>query len=122
MVIKVIMPKMGQTMEKGKIVKWLKKEGERIEKGEPLLEIETDKTTIEVESRGSGILRQVLAREGEDVKITKVIAYITGEGETLSDELEHEQKSDESFQKKEREIQEFCLSTGNKGLLLQTPG
>ncbi|MCS7120121.1 MAG: dihydrolipoamide acetyltransferase family protein [Nitrososphaerota archaeon] len=83
MVVEVIMPKMGQTMEKGKIVKWLKKEGERVEKGEPLLEIETDKTTIEVEARASGILKKILAREGEELPIATTIAYIGGEDEPL---------------------------------------
>jgi len=83
MVTEVIMPKMGQTMEKGKVIKWLKKEGERVERGEPLLEIETDKTTIEVEARGSGILRRILAQEGEESPILTVIGYIAKEDEPL---------------------------------------
>ncbi len=82
LVTEVIMPKMGQTMEKGKIVKWLKKEGEKVEKGEPLLEIETDKTTIEVEARVSGILR-ITAQEGEEAPIATTIGYIAKEGEPL---------------------------------------
>jgi len=83
MVTEVIMPKMGQTMERGKVIKWLKKEGERVERGEPLLEIETDKTTIEVEARGSGILRRILAQEGEESPILTVIGYIAKEDEPL---------------------------------------
>jgi pyruvate dehydrogenase E2 component (dihydrolipoamide acetyltransferase) len=86
MVTEVIMPKMGQTMEKGRIIRWLKNEGEEVEKGEPLLEIETDKTTIEVEARDSGILRKILAQEGEDAPVATTIAYITGEGELLPEE------------------------------------
>jgi len=86
MVIEVIMPKLGQTMEEGKIVKWLKKEGERVERGEPILEVETDKATLEVEARGSGILRKILHREGEVVPITTVIGYIAEEGEPLPEE------------------------------------
>ncbi len=82
MVTEVIMPKMGDMMTKGKIIKWLKQEGEKVERGEPLLEIETDKTTIEVESRGSGTLRKILMREGE-VPIATTIGYITQEGESL---------------------------------------
>ena len=74
---------MGQTMEKGKIVKWLKEEGARVQKGEPLLEIETDKTTVEVEARGGGILRKILVQEGEEVPIASTIGYITQEGEPL---------------------------------------
>lgn len=87
MVTEVIMPKMGQTMEKGKIVRWLKKEGEKVEKGEPLLEIETDKTTIEVEARGSGVLRRILSQEGEEAPIATTIAYIAGEGEPLPEKM-----------------------------------
>ncbi len=86
MVVEVIMPKMGETAEKGKIVKWLKKEGEKVEKGEPLLEIETEKTTIEVEARASGILRKVLAKEGEELPIATVIAYIGEKDEPLPEQ------------------------------------
>jgi pyruvate dehydrogenase E2 component (dihydrolipoamide acetyltransferase) len=87
-VTEIMMPKLGETMEKGKIIKWLKKEGERVQRGEPLLEIETDKATLEVEARSSGILRKILAREGEDVPITKTIAYLAEEGEPLPEATE----------------------------------
>ena len=83
MVTEVIMPKMGQTMEKGKIVRWLKKEGEAVQKDEPLLEIETDKTMIEVESRGVGILKKILVHEDEEAPVAAVIGYIAKEGEPL---------------------------------------
>ncbi len=86
MVVEVIMPKLGQTMEEGKIIKWLKKEGERVEKGEPLIEIETDKTILEVEARGSGVLRKILAREDDVVPVTKTIGYIAEEGEAILEE------------------------------------
>jgi len=86
MVVEVIMPKLGQTMEEGKIIKWLKKEGERVEKGEPLIEIETDKTILEVEARGSGVLRKILAREDDVVPVTKTIGYIAEEGEVMPEE------------------------------------
>jgi pyruvate dehydrogenase E2 component (dihydrolipoamide acetyltransferase) len=87
MVTEVIMPKMGQTMEKGKIIRWLKKEGEEVQKEEPLLEVETDKTTIEVESRGAGVLRKILVQEGEEAPVAAVIGYIAKEGETLPEEI-----------------------------------
>jgi len=80
------MPKMGDTMTKAKIIKWLKKEGEKVAKGEPLLEIETDKTTIEVEARASGVLRKIEAQEGEEAPIATTIGYITQEGEPLPEE------------------------------------
>jgi pyruvate dehydrogenase E2 component (dihydrolipoamide acetyltransferase) len=86
MVVEIIMPKLGQTMEKGKILRWLKREGERVERGEILLEVETDKAVLEVESRGSGVLKKILAREGEVVPVAKVIGYIAEEEERIPEE------------------------------------
>ncbi|MEM1990623.1 MAG: dihydrolipoamide acetyltransferase family protein [Candidatus Bathyarchaeia archaeon] len=86
MVVEIIMPKLGQTMEKGKILRWLKKEGERVERGETLLEVETDKAVLEVEARGSGILKRILAQEGEVVPVAKIIGYIAEEGEKIPEE------------------------------------
>jgi len=86
MVTEVIMPKMGQTMEKGRIIRWLKREGEAVQRGEPLLEIETDKTTVEVEARGTGILKKIIAQEGEEAPIGKIIGYIAKEDEPLPEE------------------------------------
>ncbi len=83
MVTEVIMPKLGQTMEEGKIERWLKKEGDRVEKGEILLEITTDKATLEVEAYGSGMLRKIIVPEGQTVPVTTVIGYIAEEGEEL---------------------------------------
>ncbi|MDR7416754.1 MAG: dihydrolipoamide acetyltransferase family protein [Armatimonadota bacterium] len=73
----VIMPKMGDAMVTGKILAWRKKHGERVTKGEPLLEIETDKVNVEVEAEHSGVLH-ILAQEGEVVPVGQVIAYIDG--------------------------------------------
>lgn len=88
MVSEVIMPKLGQTMEEGKIEKWLKKEGDRVEKGEILLEITTDKATLEVESYGSGLLRKIIVPAGETVPVTTVIGYIADEAEELPETAE----------------------------------
>src|SRR3972149_7857324 len=79
----VIMPKLGLTMESGRIEKWHKKEGDRIEKGEVLFEVMTDKVTIEVESYNSGILKKILKSEGDEVPVTEVIAYIGEEDEKI---------------------------------------
>ena len=57
----VIMPKMGDAMVQGKIVAWRKKEGEPVQKGEPLVEIETDKVNVELEAEASGVLTRILA-------------------------------------------------------------
>lgn len=79
----VIMPKLGLTMKEGTIEKWLKKEGDRVKKGEPLVEIITEKLNFQYESPASGILRKILHREGEVVPVTTPIAVIAEEGEAL---------------------------------------
>jgi len=79
----VILPKLGLTMESGKIEKWHKKEGDKVKAGEVLFEVMTDKVTIEVESYDSGILRKILRAEGEEVPVTEVVAYIGEEDEEI---------------------------------------
>jgi pyruvate/2-oxoglutarate dehydrogenase complex dihydrolipoamide acyltransferase (E2) component len=61
----VILPRLGQGMESGTIVRWLKAEGDQVEKGEPLYELDTDKVTQEVESDFGGVLLRILVPEGE---------------------------------------------------------
>jgi pyruvate dehydrogenase E2 component (dihydrolipoamide acetyltransferase) len=82
----VEMPKMGDTMEEGKILRWIKQEGEQVKKGESLAEVETDKVSIEIEAFASGILRKILVAEGESAPIGASIAYIGGAEEPLPDE------------------------------------
>jgi pyruvate dehydrogenase E2 component (dihydrolipoamide acetyltransferase) len=79
----VIMPKLGLTMKEGTIEKWLKQEGDRVEKGEPLVEIITEKLNFQYESPASGILRKILHPAGKVVAITTPIAIIAEEGEAL---------------------------------------
>ncbi len=81
----VIMPKAGMSMEEGTVVRWLKKEGEPVQKGETLLEIETDKAVMELEAEKEGYLIAVLVHEGETVPVTSIIGYIGGKDEPLSD-------------------------------------
>ncbi|HEY1353728.1 MAG TPA: dihydrolipoamide acetyltransferase family protein [Ktedonobacteraceae bacterium] len=81
----VEMPKMGDTMEEGKILRWIKHEGDQIKKGEALAEVETDKVNIEIEAFASGILRKILVSEGESAPIGASIAYIGGADEPLPD-------------------------------------
>jgi len=76
MLKEVIMPKLGQTVEEATIQKWHKKEGDRVEKGEVLLEIMTDKAVLEVESFYDGVLRKILAKKGDAVPVLSVIGYI----------------------------------------------
>jgi len=72
----VILPKLGLTMDVGRLIGWLKKEGDRIEAGEILFEVETDKSTMEVESPVSGYVRRLLAAPGDLVPVAQVIALI----------------------------------------------
>jgi pyruvate dehydrogenase E2 component (dihydrolipoamide acetyltransferase) len=77
MMHKVIMPDLGQTVAEGRIVRWLRKPGDRIQKGEPLLEVETDKVTMEVEAFKGGYLREFFAHEGQLVSAMTPIAVLT---------------------------------------------
>jgi len=81
---KVIMPKLGPDMESGIIQKWLKKEGDKVEVGDVLLEIMTDKISIEVEANDAGYLKKILRLEGEEVPVTEIIAYIGGKNEKIT--------------------------------------
>jgi len=81
----VIMPKLGLTMTEGTIERWLKQEGDRVEKGEPLVEIITEKINFQYESPASGILRKILHHEGETVPVTTPIAIIAEEGEAVAE-------------------------------------
>lgn len=72
----VDMPKMGDTMEEGKILRWLKKEGDAVKKGEPIAEVETDKVNIEIESFSSGVLRKILVTAGNSAPIGAGIALV----------------------------------------------
>jgi pyruvate dehydrogenase E2 component (dihydrolipoamide acetyltransferase) len=79
----VIMPKLGLTMETGVIEKWHKKEGDKVEAGEVLFEVMTDKVSLEVEAYNSGIVRKIIRTEGEEVPVTEVIAYIGSADEAI---------------------------------------
>ena len=83
MAIEVVLPMLGITVEKGKILKWIKSEGERVEKGESIFEVEADKVTTEVESPASGILKKILVPENLEVPVLTVVGVITAEGEEI---------------------------------------
>lgn len=76
----IIMPKIGLDMEEGTIVKWLKQPGDKIEAGEAIAEIETDKAVTEVECAVSGTVAELVAEEGDEVEITKTIAWVETDG------------------------------------------
>src|SRR5881628_2051073 len=79
----VKLPRLGQGMESGTIVKWLKSEGEPVEKGEPLYELDTDKVTQEVEAETSGVLLKIAINDGE-VEVGRTIGFIGAEGEAVA--------------------------------------
>jgi pyruvate dehydrogenase E2 component (dihydrolipoamide acetyltransferase) len=79
----VIMPKMGDAMEEGTLLKWLKSEGDEVSAGDAIAEIETDKVTLELEAEDAGTLAQLIANEGQDIPVGEAIAFIQGEGEEV---------------------------------------
>ncbi len=97
----IIMPKAGIDMTEGQIVKWLKKEGDPVSAGEIILEIMTDKTSMEIEAEASGVLLKILRNDGETVPITEVIGYIGEEGE----EIVKEEPVQEEPEEKEEPIE-----------------
>jgi pyruvate dehydrogenase E2 component (dihydrolipoamide acetyltransferase) len=89
MATEIKLPRLGQGMESGTVVRWLKQEGDRVEKGEPLYELDTEKVTQEVEADASGVLLKIAVQEGE-VPVGQTIAVIGEEGEEVQAEEEPE--------------------------------
>ncbi len=84
MITKVFMPKLSDAMETGKVIKWLKKEGEAVKGGDVILEIETDKANVEIEAFGTGILRKIVIPEGGQVPVGDLIGVIADPSEDIS--------------------------------------
>jgi pyruvate dehydrogenase E2 component (dihydrolipoamide acetyltransferase) len=82
------MPKMGDAMEEGTLLKWLKSEGDDVSEGDAIAEIETDKVTMELEAEDEGTLAQLIADEGQEVPVGEAIAFIQGEGEEVPERSE----------------------------------
>jgi len=72
----VIMPALELAQETGKVLRWLRRPGDTVAKGEPIVEIETDKVTVEIEAPAAGVLREVSAAEGDVVPVGRTIAQI----------------------------------------------
>src|SRR5215831_17824462 len=79
----IIMPKMGDAMTEGKVVRWYKKQGDAVKKGEPLLEIETDKVNLDLEAEQDGTIAEVTAQEGQVVPVGGRLAMIAAPGEKV---------------------------------------
>ncbi|HEX2044367.1 MAG TPA: dihydrolipoamide acetyltransferase family protein [Gaiellaceae bacterium] len=90
----VTLPRLGQGMESGTIVKWLKSEGDSVEKGEPLYELDTEKVTQEVEADFSGVLLKIMAGEGEEIEVGKAVAVIGEKGEEVAEEPSEEPRAE----------------------------
>ena len=82
MAVSVVMPALEMAQETGKLVSWLKREGEPVKKGEMLLEVETDKAVVEVEAAGDGILAGITAKPGDVVQVGRTIAWLVQPGES----------------------------------------
>lgn len=85
MATEVVMPQMGYDMKEGKVLKWLVNEGQQVNRGDPLAEIETDKATVEMEAFASGLLRKIIVPEGETVPVGALLGYIGAANEALPD-------------------------------------
>ena len=79
----VIMPALGMAQDEGILLRWLKKEGEMVQAGEPLMEVATDKVDVQVEAPATGMLTAVTAQEGDEIPVGQVIGLIAAEGEEL---------------------------------------
>ncbi|MEY2413463.1 MAG: hypothetical protein QOD84_2069 [Acidobacteriaceae bacterium] len=86
MPVSIVMPALEMGQETGKLVSWRKKDGEQVKKGEPLLEVETDKAVLEVEATAEGILAGIRAKEGDVIPVGQTIAWILAAGEKLPDD------------------------------------
>ena len=80
----IIMPKLGFNMDEGQLIKWNKKVGDNVEKGQVLFEIQTDKTTMPIESTLNGIVREIFVQEGETVPVTTPVAIIASADEDIT--------------------------------------
>ena len=80
--VSVVMPALEMAQETGKLVSWLKKEGEHVRKGDMLLEVETDKAVVEIEAAGDGILGGVTAKPGDVIQVGRTIAWLLQPGES----------------------------------------
>jgi pyruvate/2-oxoglutarate dehydrogenase complex dihydrolipoamide acyltransferase (E2) component len=81
------LPKLGMNQAEGEVVSWLVNEGDEVTEGQPIVEVETDKTTVELEATASGLIARILHRAGDIVPINGVLAVILAPGEALPDEI-----------------------------------
>jgi pyruvate dehydrogenase E2 component (dihydrolipoamide acetyltransferase) len=112
----VIMPALGMAQETGKLVRWIKNEGDTVTKGEPLMEIETDKVTVEIEAPADGVLGGISAAEGEDIPVGRAVAYVLAAGEDLPESVAVPPPPEQSA------AQAAVLTTNGSSTAVETPG
>ena len=83
MAVSVVMPALEMAQESGKVIRWLKNEGEQVAKGDMLIEIETDKAVVEIEALADGMLAGVVAQEGDVIPVGQTIAWLLQAGESV---------------------------------------
>ncbi|KHE67430.1 biotin/lipoyl-containing protein, partial [Halobacillus sp. BBL2006] len=91
-------PELAESITEGTIAEWLVKKGDQVEKGDPILELETDKVNVEVNADASGVIAELLKDEGDDVEVGDVIAKVDENGEAGGSE---EEASDDKEEQKE---------------------
>jgi pyruvate dehydrogenase E2 component (dihydrolipoamide acetyltransferase) len=111
----VTLPRLGQGMESGTIVRWLKSEGDRVDKGEPLYELDTEKVTQEVEADASGVLLRILAGEGEEIEVGKAVAVIGEEGEEVAEPEDEAEPEAEAEREAEPEAEQDAVPESEDG-------
>ena len=119
MATEIKLPRLGQGMESGTIVKWLKSEGDKVEKGEPLYELDTDKVTQEVEADASGVLLKIAVTEGE-VPVGKTIAVIGEHGEAVQ-VADNGQEEDASARAREQERERGVAASAEQVAEIRQP-
>lgn len=123
--IEIFMPKAGMDMQEGTLIRWLKNIGDKVEKDEPIMEIETDKITMEAEAPGSGIFLSKLVDDGTVVPVLSVIGYIGEEGEKIpekSEKAEETPKAEKTEGLSKAETAEApSKAVGTTGDILATP-
>lgn len=123
--IEIFMPKAGMDMQEGTLIRWLKNIGDKVEKDEPIMEIETDKITMEAEAPGSGIFISKLVDDGTVVPVLSVIGYIGEEGEKIpekSEKAEEPPKAEKTEEPSKAETAEApSKAVGITGDILATP-
>ena len=107
---RIVMPKLGLTMDTGVVTSWHKKEGDKIEKGEILFEVETDKIVNEIESPFSGTVLNILVNEGAEVKVQTLLAVVGQPGEDISDIISGGVPLQEKAEKPEKAEKEVAVS------------